>query len=174
MYAALSCLAMGLMVWSLRSEEGFASMASWSEARQYGNDPYGKYPPCYDMSLATRAIFDILEKADGAHADHVDLLDAYSTVLCQKRFIDRACQGMMVRRINDLPPAPQGAERAVLRVHPGARGVSLEFLSRITGVLDAALAKTLKDPRLDAADRARIRDMHAAFTKEHYPAFVEC
>lgn len=180
MSAAIVAAIVGIALLSLttttksakRGEEGFDS---WTESRVYGNDMYEKYPPCYDICGATRSIFDILENA-GVQEKHAGLLDAYSTVLCQEKFIENACGTgpMLLRRINSLPPAPRGASEIVDKYHPEASGLSKEFLLRITGVLERELKKIKSDPRLNARDKAKITKLHDTFLVVHYHKINGC
>jgi len=155
------------------TEERFMD-GSWKEFRNYGNPVFQKYPPCYDICGATRTIFDVLE-SKRLVSKHKRLLEAYSMVLCQEKHMDKACvNGMLLKRINELPPT--GDQNDIVdRFAPDAGdGLSREFLLRVTPVLEDAMALVLKDPALNQEQKDKISNMHNVFYSVHYPLIKGC
>ena len=154
------------------TEERFTG--DWKEFRNNGNPMFQKYPPCFDICGATRTIFDILESKRLVHK-HKRLLEAYSMVLCQEKHMDKACvNGMLLKRINDLPPT--GDQNAIVdRYAPEAGdGLAREFLLRVTPVLEESMALVLRDPALNQEQKDKISNMHDVFYSVHFPLIKGC
>lgn len=154
-------------------KEGFTT-GDWKEFRNNGNPMFQKYPPCFDICGATRTIFDVLESKRLVQK-HKRLLEAYSMVLCQEKHMDKACvNGMLLKRINDLPPT--GDQNAIVdRYAPEAGdGLAREFLLRVTPVLEESIQGVLRDPALTQEQKDKISDMHNVFYSVHYPLIKGC
>lgn len=170
---SVALIAYVLLTKPKESAEFFENLA-WREARERGMPMFGQYPPCYDICGATRTIFDILQQADLLH-DHAVLLDTYSIVLCHEKHMQDSCKDLdILRRINELPPAPPAAEAIVDKYNPSANDLSREFLARAAGVLEEAIQKVQSDDRLSQNDKKRIQKMHETFYDVHYPAIKGC
>ena len=73
----------------------------WTENRR-NNVSFNKYPPCYDICGSTRNIYDEIERS-GKLKEYKKLLDVYSIVLCQVKYINsRNVREMMMDRITEL------------------------------------------------------------------------
>lgn len=145
MSAAWSCVCLAVL-FLLRhpQQDGFAD---WNETRARGVPAAeGDLPPCFDDAF--RDVFEM-------HTKNRALLELYSAALCQARDASRA---NLLRRTNEMSPAPTNNDAAVLRYAPKARGLAREFLSRLTAAFEA-------HPDRDA-------ELHEAFCAHIYPVIA--
>lgn len=162
-------------VWS--TPEGYANDEEWSE-NDNGNPNFQKYPPCYDICGATRKIYDILEGRKRLAA-HKRLLDLYSMVLCQEKHLLRVnndCSKTMIHeRIKSLKDlgarfTDVAAFEKVMKIlgNKVQRTSARDFLVGATHVLERHLASLMRDPKLTADDKAKIKSFHEVFYDVHY------
>jgi hypothetical protein len=136
------------------------------------NQPYKKYPPCYDICGATRNVYNILEQK-GVTADYNKLLNAYSIVLCQEKFGEKCRKDMLGQRISDLK-ALGGREdhssvEVVKKYVKTLRDNKIKTLLVLaTSVVTQELYKMQKDARLTMKEKLQLLKMNETFLDVHY------
>jgi hypothetical protein len=143
----------------------------WIEENRQ-NEPYKKYPPCYDICGATRNVYNILEKK-GLTKDYNKLLNAYSIVLCQEKFGEKCRKDMVDQRILDLNSLGGEKEeynfKLVRKYVKTLRDNKIgKLLVLATSVITKELYKMQKDERLTMNEKMQILKMNETFYDVHY------
>lgn len=177
---AIALIIAGLLVASRPSAPSLVE----SFERERGNEPYGKYPPCYDICGATRSIYDRLEE-ESLLEEHAKLLELYSVVLCQEKHLlskpgRRCSETMMDQRIRQLRSL--GANErdpkalALVRKYVTSKQLSspeaVRFLVAVTNLLEREFARLEKGGNLTRGQVASLRKLHDTFYMVHYDKIV--
>lgn len=149
---------------------------------QRGNEPYGKYPPCYDICGATRTIFDRLEEL-GLLEAHALLLDLYSMVLCQEKHLmvaGKTCADTMLsqriaqlRKMGANERDPKALSMVRRYLSPDQEGKdSMRFLVLVTNLLEREFARLGRSGVLTESQMASLRRLHTTFYMVHFDKIV--
>lgn len=146
-----------------------------------GNSNDGKYPPCYNICGATKAIYDILEK-NSLLEKYKLLLDFYSVVLCQEVYLKKkSCEKTMLdERYDEIKKllGDKKIEKRHLEIvknninkNPEHKKM-LEFLNMITVLIEEKISE-LNLEEINKKDLDKINRMNTVFYNVHYPVVSE-
>lgn len=149
---------------------------TWMENSR-GNSNDGKYPPCYNICGATKAIYDILEKNKLLNNFSL-LLNMYSIILCQEVFLKtKKCKDTMLderlAEINNIFKDRKVEDKHLkivndnIETEPKHKEMR-ELLEKITVLIEEEMNK-LEKTKLNKSDLSKINNMNTVFYQVHYP-----
>ena len=148
----------------------------WKENSR-GNSNDGKYPPCYDICGATKAIYDILEK-NNLLKKYTLLLDLYSIILCQEVYLKtKDCKNTMLderlMEINNLFEGKEIQDKHLKIVNDNINNEPKhkqmrELLEKTTVLIEEEMDKLNKET-LEKSDLDKLNNMNTVFYQVHYP-----
>jgi len=143
----------------------------WTENRR-NNVSFNKYPPCYDICGSTRNIYDEIERA-GKLEEYKKLLDVYSMVLCQVKYINsRNVREMMMDRITELikygGDTDESKYSGVLGMYPTPCDRSRLFMVLATSLIENEIRKIESDGGFSEEAKQKIREFNRSFYNNNY------
>ena len=142
----------------------------WTENRR-NNVSFNKYPPCYDICGSTRNIYDEIERA-GKLEEYKKLLDVYSIVLCQVKYINsRNVREMMMDRITELIKFGGDTDERysdVLGMYPTPCDRSRLFMGLATSLIESEIRKIDSDGGFSEEVKQKIRGLNRSFYNNNY------
>ena len=142
----------------------------WTENRR-NNVSFNKYPPCYDICGSTRNIYDEIERS-GKLKEYKKLLDVYSIVLCQVKYINsRNVREMMMDRITELIKFGGDTDERysdVLGMYPTPCDRSRLFMGLATSLIENEIRKIDSDGGFSEEAKQNIRRFNRSFYNNNY------
>ena len=144
---------------------------TWTENKR-NNLSFNKYPPCYDICGSTRNIYDEIERT-GKLEEYKMLLDVYSIVLCQVKYINsRNVREMMMNRITDLikygGDTDESKYSGVLGMYPTPCDRSRLFMALSTSLIENEIRKIDSDSGFSEEAKQKIREFNRSFYNNNY------
>jgi hypothetical protein len=144
---------------------------TWTENRR-NNVSFNKYPPCYDICGSTRNIYDEIERA-GKLEEYKKLLDVYSMVLCQVKYINsRNVREMMTDRITELikfgGDTDESKYSGVLAMYPTPCDRSRLFMGLATSLIENEIRKIDSDGGFSEEAKQKIKGFNRSFYNNNY------
>lgn len=152
---------------------------TWMENNR-GNSNDGKYPPCYNICGATKAIYDILEK-NKLIQKYSLLLNLYSIILCQEVYLkNKKCSETMiderVAQIENILGNKPIEEKHLKIIKNNINREPTKIMRKlmeITTVLIEEQIDNINKENINKEDLDKLNRMNTVFYNVHYPVISE-
>lgn len=151
----------------------------WMENSR-GNANDGKYPPCYNICGATKAVYDILEKYNLVKKYNL-LLDMYSVILCQEIYLkNKKCENTMLdERLMEVSNLMKNKEIKNKHVEIVNESINNEpknsqirnLMEMVTVLIEEQISEIFNE-NIEEKDLSKINKMNTVFYQVHYPVLA--